>query len=346
MTPRNTTPRKTTRWLVHAAVAGVVAVLHGHAPTAAIAAETTTTTTASRTVTVSTADELAAALKAASAGTTIQLRDGLYQGRFRITASGTPQAPIRIVGSRAAILDGGSIETGYVLHLDRASYVEVHGITVRNGSKGIILDEATHNVLSDLDVHTTGDELVHLRNNSSDNTITGCDIHDSGLVHPGWGEGVYIGLWHGNWSTSQSRTGGEPDRSDRNLVSYNHIHSVTAEPLDLKEGTSAGRIIGNLLEADGLTGENSADSWADVKGNDYLITGNEGRNGGTALKDGWQVHQPIPGSGTGNVFDGNTGRIASTGFGIRVDIYAGSNTVRTTNTFVPAASGLTNVAVS
>ena len=55
-----------------------------------------------------------------------------------------------------------------------------------------------------------------------------------------------------------------------------------------------------------------ADSWVDVKGNGWLITGNTGRS--TPL-DGFQTHEIADGWGTRNIFRGNTTNVPSPGFG-------------------------------
>ncbi|OLT15092.1 hypothetical protein BJF78_16720 [Pseudonocardia sp. CNS-139] len=66
---------------------------------------------------VSGAGELSAALAGARPGDVIRLADGVYEGAFVATASGTPDAPIWVCGSRGAVLDGGGTRGGYVLHL-------------------------------------------------------------------------------------------------------------------------------------------------------------------------------------------------------------------------------------
>lgn len=295
---------------------------------------------------VSTAAELTSALQAATPGTTIVLADGTYAGRFTLARSGTATAPIRITGSRAAVLDGGSTSTGYVLHLDRASYVQVDGFTVRNGQKAVVLDESSHVVLDHLDLGHTGDEVLLLRNYSSDNVVSDNEIHDSGLVTPGYGEGVYVGLSKSNWSsTSQSRTGGAPDTSDRNRIQGNHIVRTTAESVDIKEGTTGGVITGNTFDATGLSGANYADSWVDIAGNGYLVQGNTGLPGG-ALLDGHQTHVILAGWGNDNVFDANASTVDAAGYGVHIHTKGTGNVVKASNTVVGAAKGLTNIAVT
>ncbi len=301
---------------------------------------------ATSTVKVSTAAQLTSALKAATPGTTIALADGTYSGRFTLARSGTAAAPIRITGGREAVLDGGSTSTGYVLHLDRANHVRVDGFTVRNGQKAVVLDESNHVALDDLDLGRTGSEVVLLRNFSSDNVVSNSEIHDAGLVTPGYGEGVYIGLAKSNWaSTSQSRTGGAPDTSDRNQIVGNHVFRTAAENVDIKEGTTGGTITGNTFDATGMSGANYADSWVDIAGNGYLTKGNTGLNPGGALLDGYQTHVQLAGWGNDNVFDANASQVGAAGYAVNIHTKGTGNVVTATNTVSGAGKGLTNVRV-
>ena len=89
-----------------------------------------------------------------------------------------------------------------------------------------------------------------------------------------------------------------------------------------------------------MSGENFADSWVDVKGNDWLVEGNTGVN---ALLDGFQTHVQLAGWGQGTVFRGNTARVNAGGYGFRVHQPATSRTVVScTNVVTDAGSGTAN----
>src|SRR5690606_25086673 len=60
-------------------------------------------------------------LAIAKAGDSIVLKDGIYDGKFVILNSGTKRQPITLIGGSNAILDAGSLQTGYVLSL-QANY--------------------------------------------------------------------------------------------------------------------------------------------------------------------------------------------------------------------------------
>jgi hypothetical protein len=284
-------------------------------------------------VTVTTAAELTQALGAAAPGTVIILADGVYHGNFRATGAGTPGQPITLCGGTGAILDGGGTDEGYVLHLDRASHWTVQGFTVRNGQKGVMVDEGTHVLLQGLTVENTGDEAIHLRRFSSDNKVTGNTIRGAGLRKPKFGEGIYIGTAESNWCDI---TACKPDKSDRNEISGNTVSGTTAESVDIKEGTSDGLLAGNIFDGSAMT---EADSWVDVKGRGWRIESNTGRN---SPQDGFQTHEIVDGWGTQNVFHNNVAEVNGPGLGYSFKP-ARDNVVDCSNTASQAGQGLSNI---
>jgi hypothetical protein len=317
-----------------------------------------------RTVPVSTPVQLSAALADARPGDTITMAPGTYDGAFYATASGTAAAPITLTGPGTARLSntrgrcdpnvpttpGGISYCGFGLHLNRVSYWHLTGFTVTGATKGVVLDGSNHNVLDGLQVYGIGTEGVHLRASSSDNVLKNSAVHDTGLRSPAFGEGLYVGSAQNNWNQYGGNAGSGPDRSDRNQVLDNHFGpNVTAEHLDIKEGTVGGVVAGNTFDARGISGVNFADSWIDLKGSGYTLTGNHGRySGGTALVDGYQVHEIFPGAGCGNVFRGNDSDLGgASGYAINVTnqsaCSANPNVVYSNNTVRNAGKGLTNI---
>ena len=284
-------------------------------------------------VTVSTAAQLTAALAAAGPGTTVQLAPGTYAGRFVLTRSGSATAPLRVCGPTSAVLDGGSTSSGYGLHLDGVSHVQVHGLSVRNAQKGIMVDRSTRVVVSGTVVERIGDEGIHLRRNTTDSLVTGTTVRDTGLRTAAYGEGIYIGSAKSNWA---SLTGGQPDRSDRNRVERNTISRTTSEAVDIKEGTTGGWLVGNSFDGAATT---AADSWVDVKGNDWQVTDNVGR---TAPQDGFQTHEILAGWGQRTLFARNVATVGGPGYGVYVHRPLGT-VVRCDNVVSGAARGLSNI---
>ena len=284
---------------------------------------------------VSTADQLRDALVHAQPGMVIHLRDGTYPGRFEITTAATADRPITLCGSRAAILDGGDIdETGYTLHLRGADHWQLSGFTIHGGQKGLMLDNTRAALIEGLLIHEVGDEALHLRTASSDNTVRANTIRRTGLRKKKFGEGIYIGSARSNWCTYSNC---EPDRSDRNLIEANDIADTTAEAIDVKEGTSSGTLRGNILSGAAMT---AADSWVDIKGNDWTIADNIGTN---APEDGFQTHRILDGWGERNTFHGNTATVNAPGYAINITKKDLGNIVNCTNRATNANAGLSNI---
>ncbi len=299
-------------------------------------------------VTVTSSEELKTALSKARPGDSIVMKDGVYKGKFVIssTNNGTETKPITLVGSRKAILDAGSLQTGYALHL-QANFWRLKGFSIQNALKGLITDDASYNLIDDLLVTQIGEEAIHFRKFSKHNILQNSEISHTGLKNPGYGEGIYIGTANSNWAKT---TGGEPDRCDSNKVLNNKIGPyVAAECIDVKEGTTGGLISGNKFDSKGITGANSADSWIDVKGNHYLIENNIGYNAQpSVLKDGYQVNCAFLGWGNYNIFKNNVSHVNADGYGFNIRLKSSKgeavgNKVYRNNKVLEAASGIANI---
>ncbi|MFD8061797.1 right-handed parallel beta-helix repeat-containing protein [Streptomyces cyaneofuscatus] len=284
---------------------------------------------------VSTAAQLKSALTTVSPGDTIRLADGTYTGNFKATRPGTSGARIILTGSSRAVLTAGG---GYGLHLNGASYWTVHGVTIKGGQKGIMADTANGVVIDSVTVHDLDMEGVHFRKSSRDGVLKNSRIYDTGQNGRGMGEGVYVG-------TANDLS----DRSDNAQILNNTIGpDVRGENVDIKEGTTGARIIGNTFDGNGLTGANYDDSWVDVKGNDVLVEGNRGSR---TTNNGYETHTQQSGWGCGTVFRNNTSNLSgATGDRqLAVNVTNNSATCRTTvyaSNTVTGGRGLTNVPVT
>jgi hypothetical protein len=188
-----------------------------------------------------------------------------------------------------------------------------------------------------LAIDSIGEEGLHPRTSSSDNLISNGTISHTGLVNGGYGEGIYVGSAYENWHVY---TKGKPDRSDRNQMIGNTIFRTGAESIDIKEGTTGGIVRSNSFDGTGMSGRNSADSWMDVKGNNYVISGNHGVH---SLTDGFQVHVKLPGWGQGNVFTGNRADVDSRGYGFDL-VGRTTSEVRCDNVVTNGGLGVANIA--
>ena len=285
-------------------------------------------------VKVSDATTLEQALAQAQPGDSISLANGTYVGNFTAEISGTAAKPVFLCGGSGAVIDGGGTDDGYAFHLNHVSYWRLVGFTVRDAQKGVMADGVVGTVIQGLTVEQIGDEAIHLRNFSSDNMIRDNTVHTTGLRREKYGEGIYIGTAESNWCTV---TNCKTDTSDRNVVLRNHISDTTAESIDIKEGTSDGKVIDNTFDGSKLSGSHN-DSWVDVKGNGWLLEGNTGSH---SPEDGFQTHQIVKGWGTGNTFKGNTANVDGPGYGFHLT--SDGNTVTCDNKADGVAEGLANV---
>ncbi|GIG68495.1 right-handed parallel beta-helix repeat-containing protein [Phytomonospora endophytica] len=321
------------------------------------------------TVPVSTAAELRDALADAAPGWTIQLASGTYRGSFVTENAGTSSAPITLTGPRDAILinDGPSgtgpscsaptagWDSGYGLWLYDAPHWKLSGFTVRESKKGIMLDRSAHVTIDGVYVTQIEEEGVHFRSSSADGVLRDSRIDHTGLVKPQYGEGVYIGSANSNWGC-YGVTGGA-DRADRVQVIGNHIGpGVSAEHIDIKEGTFDGVVRDNVFDGQGIAGQNSADSWIDAKGVGYLIEGNSGTfDPPGVFANGYETHNPSTSpsfpNGCGNVWRDNDSDLGGVG---KWAVYVSStskcsgdlNVVHASNTVSNARNGLTNIKVT
>jgi hypothetical protein len=285
---------------------------------------------------VTTARELATALRAAKPGLTIVLAPGVYEGHFKGSASGTQAKPVTLCGPRTAVLNGGSVNSGYTFHLDHASWWKIEGFTVEGGQKGVVTDGSDHDLIYGLYVHSIGDEGIHLRAFSSYDTVSNNVVSQTGLNASYYGEGIYIGSAHSNWCRY---TGCKVDRSDHDSIIDNTISYTTAENIDVKEGTTAGVITGNHFNGTGMDPK-SATSWVNVKGNDWKIIGNTGVH---SVQDGLSNHQVYDGWGLDNVFARNDLTVDGPGYGIYIGGKRLHADVSCDNEVTDAVRGLSSV---
>ena len=304
-----------------------------------------------RIVHVANAAELKSSLSFAKAGDNIIMSDGTYEGKFVIPygVNGTASKPITLSGSRNAVLNAGDINSGYALYL-QSNYWIIKGFTITNGLKGLMIDGSEYSIIDGIKVDHIGEEGIHLRKFSSHNTIKNCDISNTGIKTPDYGEGIYIGSAKNNWAKYSNN---KPDLCDSNLILNNTIGpAVAAECIDVKEGTTASIIKGNHFDATGITGANSGDSWIDVKGNYTLIENNIGTNpGGDIFTDGYQVHCAYSGWGNYNEFKNNQCVVNASGFGFNIQLSGNNgkttgNKVYSNNIVTGAAKGIANIPLS
>lgn len=318
------------------ALAAAVTALAGCAPEPAAQPASTMVPCAPGAVAVGEgAESLQAALDAAVPGTVLQLSPTVYRGRFRAAVAATAEAPIILCGSAGTVLDGGDVADGYTLHLEGAAYWDIRDLDVRGGQKGVVLDATTHSTLSGLTISDVGQEGLHLRAGSADNTVRSVTIERTGRTDPEFGEGVYVGSAESNWCRY---TECGPDRSDRNTFTDLVVADTTAEALDVKEGTTGGVVRDSSLSVGSAS---VVDSVVDLKGAEWRFEGNTVAGSVDAVS----IHAILAPWGAANIVAGNDLRPGAGGVGVAVVGPArGQGNVVGCDNSVPAGVSLTDVA--
>lgn len=293
------------------------------------------------TVRVGTSEQLTAALASVTPGTVIELAaDTTFTGNFKAAKSGTSSSRITLKGPRSAVIKASA---GRTLELT-GSYWNLTGFTLTGGQKGLMATGVKNTVVDGIKVTGVGHEGIHFQYTSTDNVVKNSEVTDTGREYAGYGEGIYFGSAKGNWP------GGTPDRSDRNKALNNKIGpNVRAESIDIKEGTTGGELRGNVFDGTGQSGEHFADSWVDLKGNNYVVADNRGSKVFVhdAKYGGFEVHVQLDGWGRGNTFSGNIADVRSSyAYGFYLVKAATGNKVCASNKVTGAGKGFANVAAT
>lgn len=259
-------------------------------------------------VDVSTVEELFPAMRNALPGDVIRVASGTYdyttyQGAQKIdtSAAGTANAPITLTAAdpeNPPVLTGTSSENGYVIQI-KGDYWILENLKITTSQKGIVLDHSSHSIIRSCEVYNTGSEAIALRDGSSHCIVQDSYIHDTGLVTPGYGEGVYIG--------SAKSTTGFDYQCDYNTVDSCTFRNVAAEHVDVKEYTTGTVIQNCTFYGDGMSGANYAGSFVDIAGNNVTVSNNTGwRNGNEQIVAAFELHEQVEGWGYGCTFTDNT----------------------------------------
>lgn len=273
-------------------------------------------------VNVDTESELEDALEDASAGDKIIIAPGTYTGNFKLNVGGTKNKPIWITGKTyldMPILDGDDYNNGTVLAIDGAddddsddqgiSYIYIEKIEVTNARTGISLDQADYVTIDNVEVYDVGQSGIHLRDGSSYNIVQDSYVHDTGLYNVKYGEAIYIGSDYTKWDDTGSSSNTYDPATDYNQILSNTLGpNVTAEHVDIKEGSSYAYIIGNTFDAEGMNDIlNGGLSFIDFKGNYAEAAYNTGdQNENKYFENAFEINEKSNGWGYNNDIHDNS----------------------------------------
>ncbi|MFS1512959.1 right-handed parallel beta-helix repeat-containing protein [Chengkuizengella sp. SCS-71B] len=238
---------------------------------------------------VKTTAEIQSAMLNAQPGHNIMIAPGTYElpnNRYYSNANGTSSNPITITSqdpSKPAVLKGGNLSTGGYTFYITGDYWVIKDLKITYGQKGIVLDNSNNTHINRVTVSYVGQEGIHVRDGSSNVTIENSIVEHTGATGDpkdmGYGEGIYVGSDRSVWKVNKGNSG--YDRNVDNTIIKNNIigPNVTAELIDIKEGTSGTLVSNNTFLGSGISGHNYADTFIDVKGVNVIILDNVGYGG-------------------------------------------------------------------
>ncbi len=262
-------------------------------------------------VKVTNSKELSKALSKAAPGDKIVIAPGTYPGKFKLKKSGSKNKPIWVTGEDASnmpILDGGDYnnKTAFAIDGDEKgiAYIYLQHIKVTNARGGITVDNADYVTIDSVEAYNVGQAGIHLRDGSEYNIVKNSYIHDTGLYNAKYGEGIYIGSDYTKWPGGRSSSEYNPKVDYAQIINNTIGPNVTAEHIDIKEGSSYAYIIGNTFNAAGMIDIlNGGLSYIDFKGNHAeaaYIKGDQNNNKYfenafevNTKSEGWGFHNSI-----------------------------------------------------
>jgi preprotein translocase subunit YajC len=235
------------------------------------------------------------AMKNAKPGDEIIIADGVYAPtnkvednlgkfvRFTSTVNGTAAKPITLrgksTGAKRPILKvpDNDLYDGAVISIN-GDYWVFKDLILEQGAKGIMIDNSNFTKIINVKVNNVGEEAIHIRDGSSNCLIDACEVTltGRGKDKAGFGEAIYIGSDGADHATPGGTNKNKYNRDCKNNTVQNCIlgPNISAEPMDIKEGTDYTVVKNNTFDATGMTGANFSDSFIDIKGINGFIYNN------------------------------------------------------------------------
>ena len=182
----------------------------------------------------------AVALEKLEAGGTVFFAAGQHDPIRIEGVNATSAQPLVITAQTGAVFIDSDYRSGAGVLVENSSYIELRGFSVRRALWGIYIDNSHHVEVSNVDIADVGQEALRVKGGSSNITIRGNTIADTGRrtdQGPANGEGIYLGT-------------GTPSGVDHVrdvLIEGNTILRTTDEAIDIKRPVTNVQVVGNTI---------------------------------------------------------------------------------------------------
>ena len=248
-------------------------------------------------------------LEKARAGQIITIALGIYdlseiegKSEFSLDSSGTNSRPITLTAQdpeNSPLLRAPTLNNNVIIHI-KGDYWVIENIRIGYGGQAMTLDNASYNIIRNVEMFSLGSQAVIMRYGSSYNLFQNCYIHNTGNNNPMYADGIDIGTPHTEKTTRTNHI------VDNNFIEGCVFRNIATEPIRIREYTSGNEIVSNVFYGDGINGNKDADNFLVISGNNNYIHNNVAyRNSNKYVMSAFKVNKLFKDSGDDNKFDNN-----------------------------------------
>jgi|GEM_PF-3260986 len=226
------------------------------------------------TVIVGTAEELQEALLAAQPndeivilsesrepllGSASEALSGKEGTVFYSSASGTKAEPITLINESFLVFAAlDEAETDIMFEL-AGDYWQIQNIQIEGGATGMLLNDASHNVIDTVRINDSGSTAVQLLNGSNNNALASFSITNSG------GRGLVVGSDASSWTTAPVAGEYAPLNQNNQFGRVTLGNGIAGAHVHVEEG--AENTVFRSIQVDAFDVDNATTALVEIQGN-------------------------------------------------------------------------------
>jgi len=194
---------------------------------------------------------------------------------FYASASGTAEQPIILRGFDDVTLAGTDLSSGTVLEL-AGDYWEVRDLILESAAYGLVLDSASNNDVTRLEIRDVGLRGVQVKNGSNNNYFNALDIENIGAAasaEENAGQALVVGSAPVNWNSNPVPGTDEPSNTANTFFNFDIGPNVLGEPVAIEAGSVSTELFGFMIDAAGISSDVAdVTTGVRVQGNDSELS--------------------------------------------------------------------------